>query len=150
GYTESLSLQSPEVAEWIRFAQGNDDVLPHFPLPLGDPGQAWDGGCRWAIPGRPGTGHRFEAACGRAGSRFFAGVLACAALTDNEITGRQTYFAITPTTTRRTAEEYLTTGWFTGLVPVTVAVSPDSFADTARSAQQSFPSPTPPDRRSSP
>ena len=138
GYTESLSLQSPEVAEWIRFAQGNDDVLPHFPLPLGDPEQAWDGDLITVELLDAEQGHRFEAACGRAGSRFFAGVLACAALTDNEITGRQTYFAITPTTTRRTAEEYMTTGWFTGLVPVTVAVSPDSFADTARSAQQSF------------
>lgn len=32
----------------------------------------------------------------------------------------------------------MTTGWFTGLVPVTVEVTPDSFADTARSAQHSF------------
>ncbi|WP_234805811.1 condensation domain-containing protein [Mycolicibacterium insubricum] len=137
-YTESLSLQSPEVVEWIRFAQGNDDVLPHFPLPLGSTDHAWGGDLITVDLLDADQGARFESACVRAGSRFFAGVLACAALAETELTGRRKYFAITPTTTRRSAEEFMTTGWFTGLVPVTVEVTPDSFADTARSAQHSF------------
>jgi hypothetical protein len=81
---------------------------------------------------------RFEAVCTSAGARFIGGVFACAALAEQELTGCQTYNVITPTTTRQTPEEFQTTGWFTGVVPITVPVDSSSFCVTARAAQASF------------
>jgi mycolipenoyl-CoA---2-(long-chain-fatty acyl)-trehalose mycolipenoyltransferase / long-chain-acyl-CoA---trehalose acyltransferase len=137
-YTSALTLDSPEVRGWIEFAHNNDGTLPRFPLPLGDPSQAC-GGELLTVDLLSGTQtERFEAACMAAGARFSGGVLACAALAEHQLTGTETYSVITPTTTRNTPVEFLTTGWFTGLVPITVPVTATSFADTARAAQVSF------------
>lgn len=65
-------------------------------------------------------------------------MFACAALAEHAFTGGTTSHFITPTTTRRTAEEFQTTGWFTGTVPITVPVGAESFAESARAAQASF------------
>jgi len=35
-YTSALTADSPEVHEWIEFAEHNGGSLPRFPLPLGD------------------------------------------------------------------------------------------------------------------
>lgn len=137
-YTDSLTLESPEVRDWVRFAQNNDGTLPHFPLPLGDPAEPCAGELLTVRLLDKQQGERFEAACNAADARFIGGVFACAALTDQEFTGNSEYHTITPTTTRRTPAEFMTTGWFTGLVPVTVSVDRNSFGDTARSAQKSF------------
>jgi hypothetical protein len=40
--------------------------------------------------------------------------------------------------TRGTLAEFMTIGWFTGFVPVTIPVDASSFDDTARAAQESF------------
>jgi hypothetical protein len=77
-----------------------------------------------------------------AGARFSGGVVACAAFAEHELTGAETYYVVTPTTTRRTAAEFMTTGWFTGLIPITVPVDATSFGETARAAQASFDSGT--------
>jgi hypothetical protein len=81
---------------------------------------------------------RFEAACTAAGARFLGGVFAAAAIAQHELTGDSDYHVITPTTTRQTPAEFQTTGWFTGVVPISVAVDPSSFGATARAAQESF------------
>ena len=73
-----------------------------------------------------------------AGVRFSGGVFACAALAEHELTGAETYYGITPVDTRSTPADFMTTGWFTGFVPITVPVTATSFADTARAAQASF------------
>ena len=81
---------------------------------------------------------RFESACIESGARFIGGVFACAALAQYQLTGLQTYYGMTPTDMRRTPAEFMSTGWFTGMIPVSVPVAPTSFGDTARAAQASF------------
>lgn len=137
-YLAALTAETPAVREWIEFAQHNDGTLPHFPFPLGDP--------PWSVSGDLLTvrlldkqqSDRFEAACTAAGARFIGGVFACAAMAQQVLTGSTEYHVITPTTTRQTPEEFQTTGWFTGVVPISVDVDPASFGDTARAAQKSF------------
>ncbi|WP_264079548.1 condensation domain-containing protein, partial [Mycolicibacter algericus] len=137
-YLAALTAETPAVREWVEFAQRNDGTLPHFPFPLGDP--------PWSVSGDLLTvrlldkqqSDRFEAACTAAGARFIGGVFACAAMAQQVLTGSTEYHVITPTTTRQTPEEFQTTGWFTGVVPISVDVDPASFGDTARAAQKSF------------
>jgi hypothetical protein len=59
-------------------------------------------------------------------------------MAQHALTGSTDYHVITPTTTRQTPAEFQTTGWFTGVVPVSVPVDPDSFGKTASAAQASF------------
>ncbi len=137
-YTAALTLESPEVRDWIEFAERNDGGLPRFPLPLGDPSVPCGGDMMVVQLLDARQSKSFDAACTGEGVRFSGGVLACAALADHEFTGAPVYFGITPTTTRSTPAEFMTTGWFTGLVPFTVPVDTSSFGATARSAQESF------------
>ncbi len=137
-YLSSLTLDSPEVREWIRFAESNDGTLPHFAMPLGDMTSSTTGDLMTIKLMDEAQTQRFEAACTDAGARFIGGVFACAALAEHELTGADAYSVITPTTTRRTPAEFLTTGWFTGVVPINAPVFCDSFADTARACQHSF------------
>ena len=136
-YTSALTLESPEVLEWLTFLRGNGGTLPTFPLPLGDPDIPCTGDL---ITVNLVDGHdsdRFEAVCAAAGVRFIGGVFACAAIAERELTGIDTYNVITPTTTR-TPAEFMTTGWFTGIVPISVPVQQMSFNQVARAAQASF------------
>lgn len=137
-YTAGLGLDSPEVRDWIAFLRASDGTLPKFPLPLGDPNQPHTGEVVTVELLDKEQGDRFEAACIAAGARFSGGVFACGALAQYALTDSDTYRVITPTTTRRDEAEFMTTGWFTGLVPITVAVSASSFGATARAAQESF------------
>ena len=59
-------------------------------------------------------------------SRFVGGLFACMAQVEHELTGAATYYGLTPRDTRRTSDNFMTQGWFTGLVPITV---PIAFAD---------------------
>jgi hypothetical protein len=81
---------------------------------------------------------RFEAICHQAGARFSGGLFACAAWVQYELTGAETYYGLTPIDKRKTPAEFMAVGWFTGVVPFTVHVDPNSFEETARSAQASF------------
>ncbi|WP_422747472.1 condensation domain-containing protein [Mycobacterium sp. WMMD1722] len=137
-YTSALTPGSPEVAEWIEIAARNGGSKPRFPLPLGDPSVPCSGELMTVRLLDRQQSERFEASCAAAGARFIGGVFACGALTDLEFSGNPDYYIITPTTTRGTPAEFMTTGWFTGVVPVTVTADPADFAATARHAQQSF------------
>lgn len=137
-FTASLTLESPEVKDWIKFAEANDGTLPCFPLPLGDPTVPCGGEMLTVRLMDKHQSERFESACLSAGARVIGGVIACAALAEHELTGRPVYNVITPTTTRRTPAEFMTTGWFTGVVPISVPVAPESFGDTARAMQKAF------------
>jgi hypothetical protein len=137
-YTSGLTLDSTEVAEWLAFLRRNGGTLPKFPLPLGDPDVPCTGDL---ITVRLMDAHdtdRFESVCAAAGVRFVGGVFACAAIAERELTGVDTYQVITPTTTRRTPAEFMTTGWFTGIVPISVPVKGMSFNEVARAAQAAF------------
>lgn len=134
-YTSQLTLDTPEVSQWVDFFESNEGALPSHPIPLGDT----------TVPCTL-TGERllderqtaaFEAACTAAGVRFCGGVFAANALVEHALTGKDTYHAIIPVDIRRSEADFMTSGWFTGFVPITVPVT-GSFADLARTAQTSF------------
>jgi len=54
------------------------------------------------------------------------------------LTGEETYYGLTPIHKRKSPADFMTVGWFTGVVPFTVPVNPNSFEQTARAAQASF------------
>ena len=137
-YTSALTIESPEVRAWIEFAENNHGTFPEFPLPLGDLSVPSAGALLTVELLDEQQSDRFESACIAGGARFSGGVFACAALVERQLTGAHTYYVMTPTATRRTPAEFMTTGWFTGLVPITVPVAETSFSDTARAAQASF------------
>jgi hypothetical protein len=137
-FTSALTLDSPQVRKWITFAEGNNGTLPKFPLPLGDPSVPCEGDLLTVQLMDEHQTNRFESACTDAGARFIGGVFAAAALAEYQLTGAETYYVITPTSTRSTQAEMMTTGWFTGTVPITVGVNAASFGDTVRDAQASF------------
>ena len=137
-FTAGLTLDSPDVRTWIEFLQNNGGTLPTFPLPLGDPSEPCSGDLLTVQLMDDHETDRFESACTSAGVRFIGGVFACAAIAHRELTGDDTYYVITPTTTRSTPAEFVTTGWFTGLVPLSVPVAARSFAEVARAAQEAF------------
>ena len=132
-----MTLESPEVRKWIEFAEANGGTLPDFPLPLGD--QSPRGGdvhVRRLLG--PEQTAQFEAICQRAGVRFSGGLFACVALTQYELSGAEMYYGLTPIDKRKGPADFTTVGWFTGVVPFTVPVDPNSFDETARAAQASF------------
>jgi mycolipenoyl-CoA---2-(long-chain-fatty acyl)-trehalose mycolipenoyltransferase / long-chain-acyl-CoA---trehalose acyltransferase len=137
-YTSALTLESPEVRAWIEFAENNHGTLPHFPLPLGDPSVPSTCDVLNVSLMDEHQTDRFESACVDVGARFSGGVFACAALAEHELTGAETYYVITPTTTRRTLAEFATTGWFAGVVPITIPIGSASFGNIVRAAQASF------------
>ena len=85
-----------------------------------------------------GADGRFEAACGTAGARFVGGLFACLGLVEHEFTGALTYYGLTPRDSRTGADNFMTQGWFTGLIPITVPIAATSFNDAAYAAQTSF------------
>jgi 2-O-sulfo trehalose long-chain-acyltransferase len=136
--TSALTLNSPKVRGWIEFAANNGGTLPYFPLPLGDLSLNYSGRLITETLMDEQQSERFEAACVAAGARFSGGVFGCAALTEHDLTGAETFSVITTTDTRRTPTELMTTGWFTGLVPIAVPVAAGAFEDAAYAAQTSF------------
>lgn len=64
---------------------------------------------------------KFESLCVDAGARFIGGVMAALGFAERELTGTDTYYGITPSDAREEADMF-TTGWFTGLVPITAPV----------------------------
>jgi condensation domain-containing protein len=137
-FTSALTLDSPQVRKWVEFAENNGGTLPDFPLPLGDPSVSCGGDVMVEqLMDRRQTA-RFESACVAAGARFSGGLFAAAALAQYQLTGAETYYGLTPTDKRSTPAEFMTTGWFTGVIPFTVFVEPASFGKTARTAQASF------------
>ena len=137
-YTSGLTLDSPDVVEWIDFLKRNKGTLPKFPLSLGDPDIPCMGDLITVTLMDAHDSDRFEAVCAQAGVRYIGGVFACAAMAERELTGSDTYNVITPTTTRSTPAEFMTTGWFTGIVPISVPVEGVLFAGVAQAAQKAF------------
>jgi hypothetical protein len=134
----SNTLDSPAVRKWIEFAENNGGGMPDFPLPLGDQSIPCGGDIIIERLMTPEQTAQFESNCITGGARFSGGLFACAALAHYELTGDETYYGLTPVDKRSTPEEYMTMGWFTGIVPFTVPVDPNSFEATARATQASF------------
>lgn len=133
-----LTQDSPAVRRWVDFAAANGGTLPYFPLPLGDLSVPYAGKLLTYTLMSEQQAERFEAACVAAGARFSGGVFGCAALTQHQLTGIERFSVVTTTDTRRTPTELMTTGWFTGLVPISVDAGAGLFEDAASCAQISF------------
>ncbi|KAA1246585.1 acyltransferase [Mycobacterium simiae] len=135
---DSMTLDSTEVRKWIQFAENNGGGMPEFPLPLGDQSVHCGGDIIVERLMSPEQTAKFEANCVAAGARFSGGLFTCAALAHYELTGQPTYYGLTPFDKRSSPAECMTMGWFTGIVPFTVPIDPNSFEETARAAQASF------------
>ena len=136
--TSALTVDSPEVQAWIEFAENNNNSMPEFPLPLGNAMEPSVGDMVGESLMDPEQTARFEAACEAAGARFVGGLFACMAQVEHELTGAATYYGLTPRDTRRTSDNFMTQGWFTGLVPITVPIAAATFNEAAWAAQESF------------
>ena len=137
-YTSGLTLETPEVVGWVDFLQRNGGSLPKFPLPLGDPSVPCTGDLITVKLMDAHESDRFESICTMSGARYIGGVFAAAAIVERELGGIDTYNVITPTTTRRTPADFMTTGWFTGIEIGTIPVTGMSFAHLARAGQAAF------------
>lgn len=134
----ALTLASPEIKEWIAFAQDTDGDWPSFPLPLGDAWASSKGDLLTVDLLDAEETEAFDTVCCAAGARFIGGVLACTALTERELTGKENYHGFTARDTRTQSIDTMTVGWFASLIPVTVPTSGGSFPEAARAAQKSF------------
>lgn len=137
-YLSELTAQSPQVRAWTEYAQNNNGSFPQFPLPLGDTSVPCRAAVLTEIVMDDRQTARFETRCVDGGARFIGGILACIARAEHDITGADTYYGLTPSDTRRTSEDFMTMGWFTGLIPITVPIAGTSFDEAARAAQASF------------
>lgn len=137
-YTRELTPDTPRVRAWIDFAEDNGDGFPEFPLPLGDPSASTSSDMTTEILMNPAQTERFEAACTGAGARFVGGLFACLGLVEHEFTGALTYYGLTPRDSRTASDNFMTQGWFTGLIPLVVPIAATSFNDAAYAAQASF------------
>ncbi len=137
-FTSTLTLDSPGVQAWIEFAENNSDGFPDFPLPLGNPNEATTSAWSSLLLMSTDQTDRFEAACSTAGARFVGGLFACLGLVEHEFTGALTYYGLTPRDSRTASDNFMTQGWFTGLIPITVPIAATSFNDAAYAAQASF------------
>lgn len=137
-YTAGLTINSPGVRAWIDFAESNNGGFPEFPLPLGDTSIRC-GSDMTALPLLDAAQMgRFESACTTVGTRFVGGLFACLALVEYEFTGASTYYGLTPRDSRTGTDNFMTQGWFTGLIPITVPIAAATFSDAAWAAQASF------------
>ena len=137
-YTSELTVDSPEVREWIDFAENNDGGFPDFPLPLGNPLESTGSDMTAGFLMDPGQTERFESACTAANARFVGGLFACLGLVEHEFTGALTYCGLTPRDSRAGGDNFMTQGWFTGLIPLTIPIAATSFSDAAWAAQAAF------------
>lgn len=137
-YTSTLTQDSPGVQTWIDFAENNGNGFPEFPLPLGNVLKSNSSGMTSEVLMDAPQTERFEAACAAAGARFVGGLFACLAQVEHELTGALTYYGLTPRDSRSASDNFMTQGWFTGLIPVIVPIGAASFGDAARAAQTSF------------
>ncbi|MFP1152818.1 condensation domain-containing protein [Mycobacterium sherrisii] len=133
-----LTLSSPEIQDWINFARDADGDWPSFPLPLGDTWSSSAGDLVTVEVLDAAETEAFDAACVSAGARFLGGVLACTALTENQLTGKEIHHGFTARDTRMPGTDTMTVGWFASMVPVAVPTTGGTFAEVARAAQHSF------------
>ncbi len=137
-YAAELTLDSPGVRAWIEFAQDNHNGFPEFPLPLGDPETSTRSDMSSLVLMDAPQTQRFDDACQAAGTRFVGGLFACQGLVEHEFTGALTYYGLTPRDSRTVDDNFMTQGWFTGLIPITVPIAATSFTEAAGAAQAAF------------
>lgn len=135
-----LEARSPQIVAWAEHIEANGGRLPSFPLPLRDPDTRDTAAAsgRWVLLSGA-LADRFEQECERAGVRLVAGIFAAAALAEYEITGRTSYFNLSPKNTRVTEGERRSVGWYASLIPIAFDFDPaEGFLDVARRADDAF------------
>lgn len=133
-----LTLRSPQIKDWIEFAQDIDGDWPSFPLPLGDTWSDNKGEFVTVDVLDAAQTESFDTVCREAGARFSGGALACVALAEHELTGTETHHGFTAYDTRTPDIDTMSVGWFASVFPVTVPTGDGSFPEVARAAQKSF------------
>ncbi|MCX4096803.1 condensation domain-containing protein [Nocardia sp. alder85J] len=118
-YTGQMSLNSAGVRKWLELIRGNGGSLPSFPLDLGRRGDIYNRSAHRTVTlFDEDTAARFERRCRANGAEFVGGVFAAAALAEHELADSDYYFGMTPVTTRSTAEQRASVGWYVTLLPV--------------------------------
>lgn len=135
-----LTIDSPQVQQWIDLVLANGGDLPSFALPLDAHAQKYT---RSQVTMYPLFDHdealKFDDACERVGAKFTGGIFAAAAIAEYELVGKETYLGLTPKSTRSTPGEFGAIGWFSSLVPVHFAVAGAvTFSHLAGAAQRAF------------
>lgn len=118
-YTEQLTPTSPGVRRWGQLLRGNDGRLPSFPMDLGKRLDGYNRSAHRTVALLDAAAaERFDRVCGERGAEFAGGIFAAAALAERELTGSDYYFGMTPISTRVSAAERASVGWYVNLVPV--------------------------------
>ncbi|NKY89313.1 condensation domain-containing protein [Nocardia veterana] len=138
-HNAALTVDSSPVRRWLELLVRHGGSVPSFPMDLGvAPGTAgFTRGAQITVPlFEESEAVRFEQVCQEFGGKFLGGLFAAIARTEFLLTGRERYFVFTPVNTRSTPGEQGSIGWYTGLVPVAVAVRPgDTFTSLVGRAQ---------------
>ncbi|BCK56761.1 condensation domain-containing protein [Nocardia wallacei] len=133
-----LTLESPQVRRWVELLQRNDGDVPSFPLELGGSGGYTTGAVVTVPLMSEAEALRFEQACVDHGGRFHGGLFVALAIAQLELTGKDWYFGFSPANTRSTPGEAGSIGWYTNLIPITLAIRPDdTFTTLVGPAQES-------------
>ena len=119
----AMTLDSPEIQDWIAFASDTGGQWPSFPLPLGDTHSSAAGSFMMVELLDADQTEDFDTACRLAGARFSGGVLACAGLAEHHLTGTHSHHGFTPSDTRSLDADAMSVGWFASLFPVSVPVA---------------------------
>ncbi|WP_024805685.1 condensation domain-containing protein [Nocardia sp. BMG51109] len=140
GYTAQLTPASLGVRKWLELIRGNDGRLPSFPLNLGRRSDVYNRSAHRSIELlSEEEALRFEQHCRDNEAEFIGGVFAAAALAERELVGSDYYFGMTPISTRTSAPERASVGWYVTLVPVAFPVGPTtSFERAATIAQRAY------------
>ncbi|WP_378740763.1 condensation domain-containing protein [Nocardia brasiliensis] len=138
-YTARLTLASPGVRKWLELIRGNDGELPRFPLDLGKRTDGYNRSAHRSITLlAEADARRFEQVCRANGAEFVGGIFAAAALAEAELTGSDYYFGMTPLSTRTSAAERASVGWYVTLVPVAFPIAATTFARAVTIAQRAY------------
>lgn len=138
-YTGQMTLTSPGVRKWLELIRGNDGRLPSFPLDLGRRTDVYNRSAHRTVTlfDEPAA-RRFERRCRRNGADFVGGIFAAAALAERELIDSDYYFGMTPVSTRSTAAERASVGWYVTLLPVAFPLSAGNFDRVVTLAQHAY------------
>ncbi|MGK8512689.1 condensation domain-containing protein [Nocardia asiatica] len=139
-YTGRMTLASPGVRKWLELIRGNDGELPSFPLDLGRRTDVYNRSAHRTVTlFDEHTALRFERVCRANGADFVGGIFAAAALTERRLIDSDYYFGMTPVSTRSTAAERASVGWYATLLPVAFPIgAATTFARAAALAQRAY------------
>ncbi|WP_137724649.1 condensation domain-containing protein [Prescottella subtropica] len=128
----------PAVEVWRGALVRSKGQLAEFPLDLGPrPVErvAQRAVSEWVFDAAQAAA--FNTLCHRAGQNFFAGILACLAEANLDLTGSTLLRTVTPVHTRHDQRWATSLGWFVGLAPIEfdIAGAPEFVSATARAAE---------------